>query len=91
MTKPHAHIYSAEIDKWIAGTLKLPTHLRFQSPHGADLTGTARHKIITGLKKTAQVYNIGDKACAAYSDSVTAGTYSLDNWQLWLNTALMKI
>jgi len=25
MNKPHAHIYSAEIHKWIAGTLKLPT------------------------------------------------------------------
>jgi len=26
MNKPHAHIYSAEINKLIAGTLKLPTY-----------------------------------------------------------------
>jgi len=37
MNKPHAHIYSAEINKWIAGTLKLPTYLRPRSPHGAGL------------------------------------------------------
>ena len=36
MYKPHAHIYSAEINKWIAGTLKLPTYLRPQSLHEAD-------------------------------------------------------
>jgi len=35
MNKPHAHIYSAEINKWITGTLKLPTYLRPRSPHGA--------------------------------------------------------
>jgi len=27
MNKPHAHIYSAKINKCIAGTLKLPTYL----------------------------------------------------------------
>ena len=37
MNKPHAHIYSAEINKWIAGTLKLPTYLRPRSPQGAVL------------------------------------------------------
>ena len=37
MNKPHAHIYSAEINKWIAGTLKLPTYLRPRSPHGAKV------------------------------------------------------
>jgi len=35
MNKPHAHIYSAEINKWIAGTFKLPTYLRPRSPYGA--------------------------------------------------------
>jgi len=35
MNKPHAHIYSTEINKWIAGTLKLPTSLQPRSPHGA--------------------------------------------------------
>jgi len=35
MNKPHAHIYSAEINMWIAGTLKLPTYLRPLSLHGA--------------------------------------------------------
>jgi len=38
MNKPHAHIYSAEISKRIAGTLKLPTYLWPQSPHGAVQT-----------------------------------------------------
>jgi len=37
MNKPHAHIYTAEINKWIAGTLKLPTYLQPRSPHGAQL------------------------------------------------------
>ena len=31
--KPHSH--SAQINKLIAGTLKLPTYLRPRSPHGA--------------------------------------------------------
>ena len=35
MNKPHAHIYIAKINKWIAGTLKLPTYLQSRSPHGA--------------------------------------------------------
>jgi len=35
MNKPHAHIYSAKINKCIAGTLKLPTYLWPRSPHGA--------------------------------------------------------
>jgi len=35
MNKPHAHIYSAEINTWIAGTLKLPTYLWPRSPHRA--------------------------------------------------------
>jgi len=35
MNKPHAHIYSAKINKWIEGTLKLPTYLWPRSPHGA--------------------------------------------------------
>jgi len=35
MNKPHAHIQSAEMNKFIAGTLKLPTYLRPRSPHGA--------------------------------------------------------
>ena len=36
MNKPYAHIYGAEINKWIAGTLKLSTYLRPRSPHGAN-------------------------------------------------------
>jgi len=39
MNKPHAHIYSAKINKWIAGTLKLPTYLRPRSPHGVIPVG----------------------------------------------------
>jgi len=35
MNKPHAHIYSAEINKWIAGTLKLPTYWQPRSTHRA--------------------------------------------------------
>jgi len=31
----HTYIYRAEISKWIAGTLNLPTYLRPRSPHGA--------------------------------------------------------
>jgi len=38
MNKPLAHIHSAEINKWIAGTLKLPvpTFLWPQSLHWAS-------------------------------------------------------
>jgi len=48
MNKPHAHIYSAEINKWIAGTLKLPTYLRPRSPHGARTFGDNYSRLITG-------------------------------------------
>jgi len=39
MNKSHAHIHSAEINKWIAGTLKLPTYLWPCGLHGAHYTG----------------------------------------------------
>jgi len=38
MNKPHAHVYSAEINKWIVGTLKLPTYLRPRSAQGVIKT-----------------------------------------------------
>jgi len=34
------HTYSAKINKWIAGTLKLPTYLRPRSPHGERHTAS---------------------------------------------------
>jgi len=51
MNKPHAHIYSAKINKWIAGTLKLPTYLRPRSPHGA--------------KHSRDSYSTGTRRCMA--------------------------
>ena len=52
MNKPHAHICSAEINKWIAGTLKLPTYLRLRSPHGvATDQKSCNYKIWTWSKQ----------------------------------------
>jgi len=52
MNKPHAHICSTEINKWIAGTLKLPTYLRLRSPHGvATDQKSCNYKIWTWSKQ----------------------------------------
>jgi len=40
--KPRSH--SAEINKWIAGTLKLPTYLQSQSPQSAKIMQVYRVK-----------------------------------------------
>ena len=53
MNKPHSHIYGAKINKWIAGTLKLPTYLRPWSPHGAYAGG----KISTCCLVAAEYWN----------------------------------
>jgi len=48
MNKPHAQIYSAEINKWIAGTLKLPTYLWPEPARGKIKTEktTARYSCL---------------------------------------------
>jgi len=49
MNKPYAHIYSAEVNKWIAGTSKLPTYLRPRSPHGANVLVTCKKCLQIGM------------------------------------------
>ena len=91
MNKPHAHIYSAGINKWIAGTLKLPTYLWPRLPHGASrsqMTCRSVHRFLHG-SWSWQTYGQTDHATPfgtighIYVWSMRCGPITLWQLEMW--------